>query len=144
MCARRDMNRFFMFLYPDIRTQTKHHIMHVANARSHTRTKNIETHTPSVHKCSVSRTPNPAVLCKILIGNCARTRLSLCIFVTLLRVTPGKHTENWVSLPNNKDFLRAHIVPKNSFLFRNLSCRRNSFHRKCAWKQYHSSLPMEI
>lgn len=45
MCARRDMNRFFMFLFPDIKTQTKHHIMHVANARRQTRTKNIETHT---------------------------------------------------------------------------------------------------
>lgn len=78
---------------------------------------------------------------QMLIGNCANTRLSLCIFVTHLRVMFETHAKNW--LPNNEDFLRSPDVTEEKenvtpFTFPPSELvvqKRFLCERKCAKKQ---------
>lgn len=89
--ARRDLTRFSSSLF----------ILNVVYENTNKFSRRRRRHRVSVI-CNVFQTRNTRFKCSVsfgcamqmLIGNCANTRLSLCIFVTHLRVMLGTHAKN--------------------------------------------------
>lgn len=117
---------FFMFHRQNTNKTSYHACLYARSWNTHAHTR---------IRCKCFTTPNCTVM-QIVIGNCARTLLSLCIFVTLVRVMLllpshffcGKFILIW-------DF----VVQKEFFsmkMRKKWKRKKYDIHRHCRWKLY--------